>query len=65
MGGGEEIWRGDGQANAEEGLNLQAEVVAVICEARDLGFVREDSRRDGLRCVVVRKGAEVEGSDKG
>ncbi len=62
VGGGEETGRIDGKANAEEGVELEGEVVAEIAEGADFALVRDDGVWDRLLGFVVEEFAEVEGS---
>lgn len=62
VGGGEEGWRGDLEAGAEEGGQFEGEVVAEVAEGADAGLVGEDGWGEGLLGFVGEEFAEVEGS---
>lgn len=62
MGGGEEIRGCDAETDAEEGGQLEREVVAEVAEGADFAFAVGDGRGDGLLGFGGDELAEVEGS---
>jgi hypothetical protein len=62
VGGGEEGRGGHLEADAEQGVELEGEVVAEVAEGADTGLVGGDGGGDGLLGFVVDELAEVEGS---
>lgn len=53
------------EADAEEGVEFEGQVVAVVAEGADLGLVGGDGGGKGLLGFVVEEFAEVEGSGGG
>lgn len=53
------------EADAEEGVEFEGQVVAVVAEGADLGLVGGDGGGEGLLGFVVEEFAEVEGSGAG
>lgn len=53
------------EADAEEGVEFEGQVVAVVAEGADLGLVGGDGGGEGLLGFVVEEFAEVEGSGGG
>ena len=51
------------EADAQEGVELEGEVVAAVAEGADAGFVGGDGGRDGLLGFGVDEFAKVEGSE--